>query len=84
MKLPQLALRDLFWLVALVAMCFGWWLDQTETSSEARYSRRVSEILMDRLSVDCQKTVTLHENGVAVSDHQGESFFGIANHDRRK
>lgn len=27
MKLPQLSLRDLFWLVALMAMGCGWWLD---------------------------------------------------------
>jgi hypothetical protein len=26
MKLPQLTLRDLFWLVALVAMGLGWWM----------------------------------------------------------
>ena len=27
MKLPQLSLRDLFWLVALVAMGCGWWVE---------------------------------------------------------
>jgi hypothetical protein len=27
MKLPQLSLRDLFWLVALVAMSCGWWVN---------------------------------------------------------
>jgi hypothetical protein len=29
MKLPQLYLRDLFWLVALVAMGCGWWVERT-------------------------------------------------------
>ena len=28
MKLPQLTLRDLFWLVALVAMGCGWWVER--------------------------------------------------------
>lgn len=29
MKLPQLTLRDLFWLVALVAMGLAWWRERT-------------------------------------------------------
>jgi hypothetical protein len=28
MKLPQLSLRDLFWLVALIAMGCGWWVER--------------------------------------------------------
>ena len=32
MKLPQLHLRDLFWLVALVGMGCGWWVDRQQTS----------------------------------------------------
>jgi hypothetical protein len=27
LKFPQLSLRDLFWLVALVAMGCGWWVE---------------------------------------------------------
>jgi hypothetical protein len=27
MKLPQLTLRDLFWLVLVCALAVGWWLD---------------------------------------------------------
>lgn len=30
MKLPQFALRDLFWLVAVVAMGCGWIVSQSE------------------------------------------------------
>jgi hypothetical protein len=29
MKLPQLSLRDLFWLVLVCAMGLGWWIDRT-------------------------------------------------------
>lgn len=34
MKLPQLSLRDLFWLVALVAMGCGWWMDHRQQFAE--------------------------------------------------
>ena len=34
MKLPQLTLRDLFWLVALVAMGCGWWVDRRRLSDQ--------------------------------------------------
>lgn len=42
MKLPQLSLRDLFWLVALVAMGCGWWVDR---SIVKEYEQRRSESL---------------------------------------
>ena len=28
MKLPQLSLRDLFWLVLVAAILCGWWMDR--------------------------------------------------------
>jgi len=34
MKLPQLTLRDLFWLVLLVAMALGWWINQARLTNE--------------------------------------------------
>ena len=37
-KLPQLTLRDLFWLVALVAMGCGWW------GERERLRHRISEL----------------------------------------
>jgi hypothetical protein len=36
MKLPQLTLRDLFWLVALVAMGCGWWVESTGLRRQLR------------------------------------------------
>jgi len=33
-KLPQLSLRDLFWLVALVAIGCGWWIDRQRLAGE--------------------------------------------------
>ena len=40
MKLPQLTLRDLFWLVAVVAMGCGWWVDRTRLASEENTANR--------------------------------------------
>ena len=34
MKLPQLSLRELFLLVALVAMGCGWWVERTKLTAE--------------------------------------------------
>jgi hypothetical protein len=39
-KLPQLTLRDLFWLVALVAMGVGWCVDRTQLASSSSESLR--------------------------------------------
>jgi hypothetical protein len=36
MKLPQLTLRDLFWLVALVALGCGWWVERTRSQEQVR------------------------------------------------
>jgi hypothetical protein len=34
MKLPQLSLRDLFWLVLVAAMGLGWWLRDGKLKAE--------------------------------------------------
>jgi hypothetical protein len=34
MKLPQLSLRDLFWLVLVWALALGWWLDRQELATK--------------------------------------------------
>jgi hypothetical protein len=44
-KLPQLTLRDLFWLVALVAMGCGWWVDK-EVQAQ-RHEREVEEVVKE-------------------------------------
>ena len=43
-KLPQLTLRDLFWIVALVAMGCGWWVEHREKQE----FKSMIEIWMDR------------------------------------
>jgi hypothetical protein len=41
MKLPQVSLRDLFWLVLVCAMGCGWWIDRQLVI--APYAKRVQE-----------------------------------------
>jgi hypothetical protein len=57
MKLPQLSLRDLFWLVALVAMGSGWWVDRRSLQERADWSHEKSEALR-KAGLDMH-----HENG---------------------
>jgi hypothetical protein len=38
MKLPQLSLRDLFWLAALVAMGCAWWMRERHLAREIEES----------------------------------------------
>lgn len=33
MKLPQLSLRELFWITLVVALSLGWWLDRSVLSA---------------------------------------------------
>jgi hypothetical protein len=35
MKLPQLSLRDLFWLVLVCALALGWWLEHRRHARDA-------------------------------------------------
>jgi hypothetical protein len=41
MKLPQLSLREVFLLVALVAIGCGWWVDRARLTETIRYGRSV-------------------------------------------
>jgi len=53
MKLPQLSLRDLFWLVALVAMGCGWWLKHRQVLSledQCRSLRQEFALIRERLN----------------------------------
>ena len=52
MKLPQLALRDLFWLIALAAMGCGWWIDHNVTkigTGMSEESRRAGMATIERM-----------------------------------
>lgn len=36
-RLPRVNLRDLFWLVLMVALVLGWWIDRKRLTAEVKY-----------------------------------------------
>jgi hypothetical protein len=36
-RLPRFHLRDLFWLVLMVALVLGWWMDRNRLATEVKY-----------------------------------------------
>lgn len=50
MKLPQLSLRDLFWIVLVSALVVGWWIDHVRTNRLAETHRKESEWLKQVLA----------------------------------
>jgi hypothetical protein len=52
MKLPQLSLRDLFWLVLIVALGLGWWQDH----SQQHFQNFVWQARCEHLEVLLNKT----------------------------
>ncbi len=65
MTLPKLNLRDLFWLVLVVAMGLGWWMEHQRAKAAYKF---VVESLSARLSVS-----GINEIKVAPSDTSGDS-----------
>ncbi len=47
MKLPQLALRELFWLVLVCALACGWWLDHLQQLAVIQETTRGANELRD-------------------------------------
>lgn len=45
MKLPQLSLRDLFWLVLVAAMGCGWWVDRTRLKTDAQHLKATIHLI---------------------------------------
>jgi len=48
-KLPQLTLRDLFWLVALVAMGCGWWIHSRQQAGSIQHLLIEQSSLQERI-----------------------------------
>lgn len=51
MKLPQLTLRDLFWLVLVCAILCGWWLSRSQLLAEIERLRFQTEVYRSQLEV---------------------------------
>ena len=44
MKLPQLSLRDLFWLVLVAACLSGWWVERSRLRAEIDSLRKTPDL----------------------------------------
>ena len=72
MKLPQLTLRDLFWLVALAAVGCGWWVHASHGPSRDTYYRAWGfEIATDRLRERTGDVMTVDQDGVLIQSDSG-------------
>jgi hypothetical protein len=72
MKLPQLTLRDLFWLVLVVALGCAWWSHARQATADIRRERRQLdlEILRRQVAADeCAKF--LREQGYSARTQDG-------------
>jgi hypothetical protein len=54
MKLPQLSLRDLFLLVALVAMGCGWWVHRSKLIADHQRDIADSALLIQGMTAEIQ------------------------------
>ena len=50
MKLPQLTLRDLFWLVLACALVVAWWLDRRRLAGQLAEEKSRVQSIISRLS----------------------------------
>jgi hypothetical protein len=62
MKLPQLTLRDWFWLVALAAMGCGWWADRRSFQRQLNWFDHWSKEQIDRVSAEQLKMFDLESH----------------------
>jgi len=51
MKLPQLTLRDLFWLVLVLGMALGWWLDRGMLAGQLS-KERMDNVIFVPIAID--------------------------------
>jgi hypothetical protein len=65
MALPKLNLRDLFWLVVVLAMGLGWWLEHARFQEERKKLHLWPQRPGDKLevSIDENGEVTEHVEG---------------------
>jgi hypothetical protein len=82
MKLPQLSLRDLFWLVALVAMGLAWWVREQQLRHEMLVQARISsffagELMNQEYLIDWEKESVLLTVPKALQDRVRKSYIRL-------
>jgi len=70
MKLPQLSLRDLFWLVTVVALLCGWWMQQGRIAETRREKAEAEEQLKlaERIRADQQLLIDAYRRDGRLHD----------------
>jgi hypothetical protein len=67
MKLPQHSLRELFWLITLVAVCIAWWLDRRAILKESTAKTAELAELVNRLEMEVlRRDWGVHQSGWSV------------------
>src|SRR5688572_27131789 len=74
MKLPQLSLRELLLLVALVAMGFGWWVDSSSVRREKDQAVARSKIDRDVMSAVSESAMPWIVASEALSEDAKAEF----------
>jgi hypothetical protein len=77
MKLPQLTLRDLFWLVLVIALSLGWWL-QSRRHQELRERAELWEWRATTIqtALEAETTVTWDDSGLGITRHPAGEWSG--------
>ena len=69
-RLIQLSLRDLFWLVLVVALCVGWWAEHQRQAvrlrDECSFQQWHFDIIADVLKDETGTKATVNSEGVTI------------------
>lgn len=70
---PKFSLRDLLWLVAVAALCCGWWVERQKAASEAAELQAKLARIEEFTRV--QNLYAIHDQLIAMNLVQGKPFF---------
>ena len=80
MKLPQLHIRDLFWLVTVVALLCGWWFQQGQVAEARRQlgQAQLGQQNAERIEVGYRKIIDAYvRDGRLHYDHRADGSIVI-------
>jgi hypothetical protein len=82
MKLPQLSLRDLFWLVLVCGLVVGWWVDRSRQSADSLRRGELIRTLIEHLrlnhrevfGIDADGTWTINGKPIDIAPREGDLY----------
>jgi hypothetical protein len=76
MKNPKFTLRDLFWLIALVAMGLGWWVEHRRTSLQRTCDKaEIERLISESQKISDYKEVLDFLQYIRAGEHDGHWTF---------